>query len=78
LEQLKVRVANALFISSAGADLAERTQQPGLCGMMDLETSFIAINRDGDTSTGCSACIIRRGFHAEVCPSTPTYLLNGN
>jgi hypothetical protein len=61
----KVNVPNVLFISSAGADLAERDKQPHLRQFVDLETLVMAAKGDSNTSTGHSPCIIRAGFYAE-------------
>ncbi|KAL5371576.1 hypothetical protein DPSP01_014168 [Paraphaeosphaeria sporulosa] len=62
----KADVPNVLFISSAGADLAERDKQPHLRQFIDLETLVMAAKGDGSTSTGHAPCIIRAGFYAEI------------
>jgi uncharacterized protein YbjT (DUF2867 family) len=61
----KADVPNVLFISSAGADLAERDKQPNLRQFVDLETLVMAAKGDGSSSLGHSPCIIRAGFYAE-------------
>jgi uncharacterized protein YbjT (DUF2867 family) len=61
----KANVPNVLFISSTGADLAERDKQPHLRQFVDLETLVMAAKGDGNTSTGHSPCVIRAGFYAE-------------
>jgi len=61
----KADVPNVLFISSAGADLAEREKQPHLREFVDLETLVMAAKGDGSSSLGHSPCIIRAGFYAE-------------
>ena len=62
----KANVPNVLFISSAGADLAERDKQPRLREFIDLESLVLAAKGDKSTSTGHSPCVIRAGFYAEV------------
>lgn len=62
----KANVPNVLFISSAGADLAERDKQPRLREFVDLEILVLAAKGDKSTSTGHSPCVIRPGFYAEV------------
>jgi len=61
----KANVPNVLFISSAGADLAERDKQPRLRQFVDLESLVLAAKDDKSTSTGHSPCVIRAGFYAE-------------
>jgi hypothetical protein len=61
----KANVPNVLFISSAGADLAERERQPRLREFIDLETLALAAKGDKSTATGHSPCVIRAGFYAE-------------
>jgi hypothetical protein len=61
----KANVPNVLFLSSAGADLAERNKQPLLREFVDLETLVMSQKGDPATSTGHSPCIIRAGFYAE-------------
>lgn len=52
-------VQNALFISSAGADLAERDKQPRLREFVDLETEVMKTKGDANTPLGHSPCILR-------------------
>ncbi|KAI2479001.1 NmrA domain containing protein [Pyrenophora tritici-repentis] len=61
----KADIANVLFISTAGCDVAERDKQPHLRQFIDLECLVMATKGDGSTSTGHSPCIIRAGFYAE-------------
>lgn len=61
----KANVPNVLFLSSVGADLAERKKQPHLREFVDLETLVLTQKGDPATSTGHSPCIIRAGFYAE-------------
>ncbi|KAF1849883.1 NAD(P)-binding protein [Cucurbitaria berberidis CBS 394.84] len=61
----KANVPNILFISAAGADVAEREKQPHLREFIDLECLVMAAKGDGNTSTGHSPCIIRAGYFAE-------------
>ncbi|KAH7401634.1 hypothetical protein BKA66DRAFT_405898 [Pyrenochaeta sp. MPI-SDFR-AT-0127] len=61
----KADVPNILFLSSVGADVAEREKQPHLREFIDLECLVMAAKGDGSTSTGHSPCIIRAGFYAE-------------
>jgi hypothetical protein len=61
----KADVPNVLFLSSAGADLAERDRQPHLREFVDLETLVMGQKGDPTTSAGHSPCIIRAGFYAE-------------
>ncbi|KAF2256092.1 NAD(P)-binding protein [Trematosphaeria pertusa] len=61
----KAGVPNVLFISSAGADVAERNKQPRLREFIDLECMALAQKGDKSTPTGHSPCIIRAGFYAE-------------
>ncbi|RPD58586.1 NAD-P-binding protein, partial [Lentinus tigrinus ALCF2SS1-7] len=59
-------VQNLVFLSSVGADYAERDKQPRLREFIDLEV--LAMQPKGDPSTGDtghSPCIIRAGFYAE-------------
>lgn len=55
----KANVTNICFISSAGADLAERNKQPRLREFIDLETLFMSSKVDASTSAGHSPVIIR-------------------
>jgi nucleoside-diphosphate-sugar epimerase len=52
-------VPNVCFISSAGADLAERDRQPKLRQFIDLESAFLSAKGDASTSTGHSPVVIR-------------------
>ncbi|KAK5690344.1 hypothetical protein LTR17_025956 [Elasticomyces elasticus] len=61
----KANIFNVLFLSSAGADLAERDRQPRLREFVDLETLVLASKGDPNTSTGHSPRVIRTGFYAE-------------
>ncbi|KAF2833632.1 hypothetical protein CC86DRAFT_12549 [Ophiobolus disseminans] len=61
----KANVPNVLFISSAGADMAERGKQPHLRQFVDLECLVMAATGDGTMSTGHSPVVIRAGFYAE-------------
>lgn len=57
---------NLIFLSSAGADYAERDKQPRLREFIDLETLVMQPKGDPSTGdTGHSPCIIRAGFYAE-------------
>ncbi|KAK2813643.1 hypothetical protein FQN50_000041 [Emmonsiellopsis sp. PD_5] len=58
-------VQNVCFLSSAGADLAERDKQPKLREFIDLECRFLSSKGDPSTSTGHSPVVIRAGFYAE-------------
>ncbi|KAL8393663.1 hypothetical protein RB595_003409 [Gaeumannomyces hyphopodioides] len=58
-------VNNALLISSAGADYAEREMQPRLREFIDLEAMVLATKGDPDVALGNSPCVIRAGFYAE-------------
>ena len=55
----KANVPNVCFISSAGADLAERDKQPRLREFIDLECLMLAAKGDPSTSTGHSPVVIR-------------------
>ncbi|KAK3068307.1 hypothetical protein LTR53_014237 [Teratosphaeriaceae sp. CCFEE 6253] len=61
----KANVLNVLFLSSAGADLAERGRQPHLREFVDLETLVLASKGDSSKSTGHSPCVNRASFYAE-------------
>lgn len=52
-------VQNVLFISSAGADLAERDKQPRLREFVDLETEVMKTKGDPNTPLGHSPVILR-------------------
>jgi hypothetical protein len=52
-------VQNVLFISTAGADLAEREKQPRLREFVDLETAVMSAKGDTSTPLGHSPCILR-------------------
>ncbi|KZT74077.1 hypothetical protein DAEQUDRAFT_734930 [Daedalea quercina L-15889] len=58
-------VPNTVLLSSAGADLAERDQQPRLREFIDIETLFMETKGLSETSAATSPCIIRAGFYAE-------------
>ncbi|OJD22992.1 hypothetical protein ACJ73_05658 [Blastomyces percursus] len=53
-------VPKACFISSVGADLAERDKQPRLRQFIDLECHFMSCKGDPSTSTGYSPVVIRK------------------
>jgi len=61
----KAGVQNVLFISSAGADLAERNTQPRLREFVDLETLVLSSKGDPNTALGHSPVVIRAGFYGE-------------
>jgi uncharacterized protein YbjT (DUF2867 family) len=61
----KAGVNNVLFISSAGADLAEHRRQPRLREFIDMETLVLSSKGDPGTPLGHSPCVIRAGFYAE-------------
>lgn len=52
-------VQNVLFISSAGADLAERDKQPRLREFIDLEVEVMKNKGDPNVPLGHSPCILR-------------------
>ncbi|KAH8843170.1 hypothetical protein MCOR02_007966 [Pyricularia oryzae] len=58
-------VSNALLISSAGADYAERETQPRLREFIDIEALVLANKGDPDNALAHSPCVIRAGFYAE-------------
>ncbi|BGP42855.1 hypothetical protein JCM10449v2_006867 [Rhodotorula kratochvilovae] len=59
-------VQNVVFVSSAGADYAEREKQPHLREFIDLEVLAMAPKSDPSTGdTGHSPCIVRAGFYME-------------
>jgi nucleoside-diphosphate-sugar epimerase len=55
----KAGVQNVLFISSVGADLAERNSQPRLREFIDLEALVLSSKGDPDTPLGHSPVVIR-------------------
>ncbi|KAL1953565.1 hypothetical protein VTO42DRAFT_2592 [Malbranchea cinnamomea] len=55
----KANVPNICFLSSAGADLAERDKQPRLREFIDLECMVLESKGDASTSTGHSPVVIR-------------------
>lgn len=61
----KAEVQNVLFLSSAGADLAERDRQPRLREFIDLETLVLNSKGDPNVSLGHSPVVLRAGFYAE-------------
>lgn len=58
-------VQNAVLLSSAGCDMAERDTQPRLREFIDIEAMFMSAKGDPSTELGHSPCIIRAGFYAE-------------
>ncbi|KAH8077488.1 hypothetical protein BXZ70DRAFT_962536 [Cristinia sonorae] len=59
-------VTNTVFLSSAGADYAERDTQPRLREFIDLEALAMQPKQDSSTGdTGHSTCVVRAGFYAE-------------
>lgn len=58
-------IKNAVLLSSAGCDLAERDSQPRLREFIDIEAMFLATKGDSSTGLGHSPCVIRAGFYAE-------------
>ncbi|GAA5992201.1 hypothetical protein JCM10908_001816 [Rhodotorula pacifica] len=59
-------VQNVVFVSSAGADYAERDKQPRLREFIDLEVLAMQPKSDPSTGdTGHSPCIVRAGFYME-------------
>ncbi|PGH13134.1 hypothetical protein AJ79_03841 [Helicocarpus griseus UAMH5409] len=61
----QANVPNACFVSSAGADLAEKDKQPRLREFIELESLFMSSKGDPSTSTGHSPVVVRAGFYAE-------------
>ncbi|KAK4047482.1 hypothetical protein OIV83_005394 [Microbotryomycetes sp. JL201] len=60
------QVTNVCLLSSAGADYANRDQQPHLREFIDLETAVMQPKSDPETEdTAHSPCIVRAGFYAE-------------
>jgi nucleoside-diphosphate-sugar epimerase len=55
----KAGVQNVLFISSVGADLAERNRQPRLREFIDLETLVLSSKGDVSSPLGHSPVVIR-------------------
>src|SRR5437762_12023054 len=68
----KANIPNVCFISSAGADLAERDKQPRLREFIDLECLFMSSKGDLSTATGHSPVIIRLGFR--FSPGTDSWI----
>lgn len=59
-------VTNLVFLSSAGADYAERDQQPRLREFIDLERLALQPKQDSSSGdTGHSSCVLRAGFYME-------------
>lgn len=58
----KANVPNAVFLSAAGCDLAERDKQPRLREFIDLETRFMQTKGDASTRAGYSPVVIRYGY----------------
>ncbi|KAH9842455.1 uncharacterized protein C8Q71DRAFT_732941 [Rhodofomes roseus] len=58
-------VLNTVLLSSAGADLAERDDQPRMREFIDIEARFMETKGLSETSAATSPCIIRAGFYAE-------------
>jgi len=59
-------VTHLVFLSSAGADYAERDKQPRLREFIDLEALAMRAKQDPSTAdTGHSPCVVRAGFYAE-------------
>ncbi|GAA5930002.1 hypothetical protein JCM1841_001240 [Sporobolomyces salmonicolor] len=59
-------VQNVVFLSSAGADYAERDRQPRLREFIDLEVLAMQPKSDPSTGdTGHSPCVVRAGFYLE-------------
>lgn len=61
----RANIPNVCFISSAGADLADKEHQPRLREFIELETLVMSAKGDPETSTGHSPVVIRPGFYAE-------------
>jgi uncharacterized protein YbjT (DUF2867 family) len=58
-------IANLLFLSSAGCDLAEKEKQPRLREFVGMEALVMECKGDKSTKAGYSPAIIRSGFYAE-------------
>ncbi|GAA6009696.1 hypothetical protein JCM10207_004159 [Rhodosporidiobolus poonsookiae] len=59
-------VQNLVLLSSAGADYAERDEQPRLREFIDLEVLAMQPKSDPETGdTGHSPCVVRAGFYLE-------------
>ncbi|KAI5789652.1 hypothetical protein DFH27DRAFT_207317 [Peziza echinospora] len=58
-------IANLLFLSSAGCDLAEKEKQPRLREFVHMEALVMECKGDHSTKAGYSPAIIRSGFYAE-------------
>jgi hypothetical protein len=52
-------IPNVVLLSSAGADVAERDQQPRLREFIDIETEVMRAKGDASTETSHDPCIIR-------------------
>lgn len=59
-------IQNTVLLSSAGADLAERDQQPHLREFIDIEALFMETKGLSDTPAATSPCIIRYAPFAPV------------
>lgn len=70
----KANVPNVCFISSAGADLAEKDKQPRLREFVDLECLIMAAKGDPETATGHSPVIIRWEIPPNNRKSRPVWL----
>jgi nucleoside-diphosphate-sugar epimerase len=55
----RANIANVLFLSAAGCDLAERMAQPRLREFIDLESLFMRTHGDPTTMTGHCPVIVR-------------------
>lgn len=55
----QTNIPNALFLSAAGCDLAERDRQPRLREFVDLEALFMQSKGDPGTKAGQSTVVIR-------------------
>lgn len=58
-------ITNAVLLSSAGCDMAERDKQPRLREFIDIEAMFMSTKGDTSTELGHCPCVIRAGFYAE-------------
>lgn len=55
----EANVPNAVFLSAAGCDMAERDKQPRLREFIDLEAHFMQSKGDPSTAAGQSPVVIR-------------------
>lgn len=55
----EANIPNAVFLSAAGCDMAERDKQPRLREFIDLEAHFMQAKGDVSTKAGHSPVIIR-------------------